>query len=119
MFVEELKYSYSTDFVFENMFKLFFCQAFLEICKFVMGFLQLLTVLRMICFYQRIESLPNLSLKCFIYNLVEPGCPVVLSAFEYSFYILTSAMTADSLAICLSTQCLYISFLLFQENYNV
>ena len=33
-----------------------------------MGFLQPLTVLRMICAYPRIESLPNQSLKCFIYG---------------------------------------------------
>ena len=39
---------------------------FLKICKFVMGFLQLLTVLRMICVYPRIGSLPNQSVMCFI-----------------------------------------------------
>ena len=84
VYTEELEYS-CTALVFENIFKLFFC-AFLKICNFVMGFLQPLTVLRMIYVYPRIESLPNQSLKCFIYNLMEPDCPVVLFVFDYSFY---------------------------------
>ena len=80
VYAEELEYSCSA-LVFENMFKLFFCYAFLKIRNFVMGFLQPLTVLRMICVYPRIESLPNQSLKGFIYSLMEPDCPVVLSVF--------------------------------------